>query len=138
METKRVNLARFVDFDITPTNVLPWQPDVRFPPKFFFFVEKFLENKDWQLFVLTFPAGKMKLDFLENPSSTLLGYSRISNLIQAHFWDFPEIACWYWPDLAIIQATKLGLARISLNFRQKCGFQENSCFSNSQKIQAQC
>ena len=138
METKRVNLARFVDFDVTLTNVLPWQPDVRFPPKFFFFLEKFLENKDWQLFVFTFPAGKIKLDFLENPSSTLLGYSRMSNLIQAHFWDFLEIACWYWPDLAIIQATKLGLARISLNFRQKCGFQENSSFSNSQKIQAQC
>ena len=60
------------------------------------------------------PAGKMKLELLENPSSTLLGYSRISNLIQAHFWDFLEIACWYWPDLAIIQATKLGLGRISL------------------------
>ena len=39
------------------------------------------------------PAGKMKLDFLENPSSTLLGYSKISNLIQACFWDFLEIAC---------------------------------------------
>ena len=34
------------------------------------------------------PAGKMKLEFLENPSSTLLGYSRISNLIQAHFFGF--------------------------------------------------
>ena len=32
-------------------------------------------------------AGKMKLEFLENLSSTLLGFSRISNLIQAHFWD---------------------------------------------------
>ena len=84
------------------------------------------------------PAGKVKLEFLENPNITLLGYSRISNLIQAHFWDFLEIACWYWPDLAIIQATKLGLGRISLNFRQKCGFQENSNFSNSLKIQAQC
>ena len=31
---------------------------------------------------------KMKLEFLENPSSTLLGFSRISNLFQAHFWDF--------------------------------------------------
>ena len=30
METKRVILARFVDFDVTPTNDLPWQPDVRF------------------------------------------------------------------------------------------------------------
>ena len=58
------------------------------------------------------PAGKMKLEFLENPSSTLLGYSRISKLIQAHFLDFLEIACLYWPDLAIIQATKLGLGRI--------------------------
>ena len=56
----------------------------------------------------------MKLEFLENPSSTLLGYSRISNLIQAHdhFRDFLEIACWYWLDLTIIQATKLGLGRI--------------------------
>ena len=34
------------------------------------------------------PAGKMKLEFLENPSSTFLGYSRISNLIQAYLWDF--------------------------------------------------
>ena len=34
------------------------------------------------------PAGKMNLEFLENPSSTLLGYSRISNLFQAYFWDF--------------------------------------------------
>ena len=64
----------------------------------------------------------MKLEFLENPSLILLGYSRISNLIQAHFLDFLEIAGWFWPDLAIIQATELGLGRISLNFRQKCGF----------------
>ena len=28
METKRVILARFVDLDVTPTKVLPWQPDV--------------------------------------------------------------------------------------------------------------
>ena len=63
------------------------------------------------------PAGKMKLEFLENPSSTLLEISRISNLFQAHFWDFLEIACWYWPDLARIQPTKLGLGRISLNFK---------------------
>ena len=75
----------------------------------------------------------MKLDFLENPSSTLLGYSRISNLIEAHFL---EIACWYLSDLAIVQATKLELDRISLNFRKKCGFQKNSSFSNSLKIQA--
>ena len=60
------------------------------------------------------------------------------SLIQVHFCDFLEIASWYWPDLAIIQATKLGLGRISLNFRQKCGFQENSNFSNSLKIEAQC
>ena len=84
------------------------------------------------------PAGKMKLEFLESPSSIFLGYSRISNSIQAHFWDFLEIACWYWPDLATIQATKLGLGRISLNSRQKYGFQENSSFSNSLKIRAQC
>ena len=64
----------------------------------------------------------MKLDFLENPSSALLGFSRISNLIQVHFWDFLEIACWYWPDLAIVQATKLVLGRNSLNLGQKCGF----------------
>ena len=64
------------------------------------------------------PAGKMKLEFLENPSSTLLGYSRISNLILAHFLDFLD-----WPTLTIIQATKIGLGRISLNFRQKCGIQ---------------
>ena len=64
------------------------------------------------------PTGKMKLEFLGNPISTFLAYSRISNLIQDHFWDFIEIACWYWPDLAIIQATKLGFGRISLNFKQ--------------------
>ena len=33
METKRVILARFVDFDVTPTNMLPWQPDVKFSQK---------------------------------------------------------------------------------------------------------
>ena len=63
------------------------------------------------------PAGKMKLEFLENPSSTLLGYSRISNLFQAHFWDFLEIASWYWPDSARIQTSKFGLGRNSLNFK---------------------
>ena len=36
METKRVILARFLDFDVTPTYVLPWQRDVRFSPKLFF------------------------------------------------------------------------------------------------------
>ena len=36
---------------------------------------------------------------------------------EAHFWDFLEIACWYWPDLARIQAAKLGLGTISLNFK---------------------
>ena len=41
METKRVTLAGFGDFDITPTNVLPWQPYV-FPK--FFFVEKELSK----------------------------------------------------------------------------------------------
>ena len=46
------------------------------------------------------PAGKIKLELLENPSLTLLGFSEISKLIQAHFWDFLEMACWYWPDLA--------------------------------------
>ena len=43
METKRVILERFVDFEVTPTNVLPWQLDVKFSEKFFF-VEKFLES----------------------------------------------------------------------------------------------
>ena len=83
-------------------------------------------------------AGEMKLEFLENPSSTLLGYSRISNSIQAHFWDFLEIACWYWPDLAIFQADQLGIDRINLNFRQERGLQENSSQSDFLKIQAQC
>ena len=36
METKSLILARFVDFDVTPTNVLPWQPDVRFSEKISF------------------------------------------------------------------------------------------------------
>ena len=36
METKRVILARFVDFDVTLTNMLPWQLDVRFSEKFSF------------------------------------------------------------------------------------------------------
>ena len=36
METKSVVLARFVDFDVIPTNALPWQPNVRFSQKFFF------------------------------------------------------------------------------------------------------
>ena len=80
----------------------------------------------------------MKLELLEYPSLTLLGYSGISNVIQAHFWDFLEIACWYWPDYAIFQADKLGIDRINLNFRQECGFQENSSLSNSPEIQAQC
>ena len=34
------------------------------------------------------PAGKVKLEFLENPSSTLLGYSRISNLNSSSFLGF--------------------------------------------------
>ena len=84
------------------------------------------------------PAGKMKLEFLENTSSTLLGYSRISNLFQAHFWDFLEIACWHWPDLAIIQADNLEIGRINLNFRQERGFQKNSILSDSLKTEAQC
>ena len=33
METKRVILARFMDFDVIPTNLLPWQPGVRFSKK---------------------------------------------------------------------------------------------------------
>ena len=43
METKRVILARFVDFDVTPTNV----PDF---PQNYFFVETFLQNQFWQSF----------------------------------------------------------------------------------------
>ena len=58
--------------------------------------------------------------------------------IQAHFWDFLEIACWYWPDLAKFQADKHGISRINLNFRQERGFQENSSLSDSMKIHAQC
>ena len=73
-------------------------------------------------------SDTMKLEFLENPSSTLLGYSRISNLIQAHFWDFLEIACWYWPDLAIFQADKLGISRNNLNFRQDVDFKKIQAF----------
>ena len=80
----------------------------------------------------------MKLEFLENPSSTLLRYSKICNLIQAHFWDFLKIACCYWPYLEIFQAHKLGIGRINLNVRQEHGFQENSSLSSSLKIQAQC
>ena len=80
----------------------------------------------------------MKLEFLECPSSISLGYSRISNLIQAHFLDFLEIACWYWPGLAIIQANKPGMCRIKLNFRQERAFQENSSLSDSLKIQVKC
>ena len=34
------------------------------------------------------PAGKMKLEFLENPSLTLLGYSRLSNLNPSSFLRF--------------------------------------------------
>ena len=51
METKRGILARFVDFDITPTNVLPWQPDVRYQ-KSYLFVEKFLENFTFSIIFL--------------------------------------------------------------------------------------
>ena len=40
METKRVILARFVDFDVTPTNVLP--SDFQ---KKSLFDEKFLKNQ---------------------------------------------------------------------------------------------
>ena len=36
METNRVVSASFVDFDVTPISTLPWQPDVRFSPKFSF------------------------------------------------------------------------------------------------------
>ena len=36
MDTKRVLLARFDDIDVTPTNMLPWQPHVRFSKKFSF------------------------------------------------------------------------------------------------------
>ena len=42
MATKKVIFARFVDFDVMPTNSLPWQPDVRFSKKNIF-IGKFLE-----------------------------------------------------------------------------------------------
>ena len=86
----------------------------------------------------TLQTCSKKSDVLENPSKVELGFSRISNLIQVYFWDFLEIACWYWPNFAIVQATELGLGRNTLNFRQKCGFQEDSSLSDSLKIQAQC
>ena len=56
METKRIILARFVDFDVTQTNALPWQPDVRFFLNSLS-VEDFLEKHFWQLFasILHFP-----------------------------------------------------------------------------------
>ena len=44
METNIAVLARSVEFDVTPTNALPWQPDVRFSKKSLF-VEKFSENQ---------------------------------------------------------------------------------------------
>ena len=44
MEAKRVILARFVDFDVAPTNVLPWQPHVRLKKKSLF-NEIFLKNQ---------------------------------------------------------------------------------------------
>ena len=100
--------------------------------------QRLIRSKNVRLKFISLSCRKNEVRFFENPSSTLLGYSRISKLSQAQLWDFLEIACWYWPYLAIIQATKLGLGRISLNFREKCGFQENSSFSNSLKIQAQC
>ena len=61
------------------------------------------------------------------------------NLIHAHFWDFLgiHVASWYWPDFRSIQDNSLRLVRTNLNFRQECGFQENSSFSNSLKIQSQ-
>ena len=48
METKGVILARFVDFDDTLTNVLPWQPDVRLSKKICFHLN-ILKNLFWQL-----------------------------------------------------------------------------------------
>ena len=39
METKREILARSMDFDVTPTNALPWQPDVRFHKKIIFLLK---------------------------------------------------------------------------------------------------
>ena len=40
-------------------------------------------------------------------------------------------------NLAIVQDNRLRLIKINLTFRQECGFQENSSFSNFLKIQAQ-
>ena len=36
METRRMILARLVEIDVTLTNMLPWQPDVRFSKKISF------------------------------------------------------------------------------------------------------
>ena len=36
METKMAVWGRSVEFDVTPTNAFPWQPDVRFSKKFSF------------------------------------------------------------------------------------------------------
>ena len=41
METNRVILAKFVDFDVTQTNMLPWQPDVRFSEKILFLLKNY-------------------------------------------------------------------------------------------------
>ena len=50
METKRVILARFVDFYVTPTNVLYHGNRMSDFPQKLFFVEQFLENQFCQLF----------------------------------------------------------------------------------------
>ena len=39
IETKRMILARFVEFDVTLTNTLLWQPDVRFSKKNLFLLK---------------------------------------------------------------------------------------------------
>ena len=36
MENKGLIMARFVDFDVTTTNAVPLQPDVKFSEKFSF------------------------------------------------------------------------------------------------------
>ena len=48
IETKRVILARFVDFEVTLINVLPWQLEVKFS-KPFSFIEKFIKKQFEQL-----------------------------------------------------------------------------------------
>ena len=61
METKRVILTRFVDFDVTPTNALPWQQDVRFSTTIF------LLKNSWKInFSNYLPKSYISTIFLVN------------------------------------------------------------------------